>query len=102
MQKSVLAVLVLSSALVVGGAAQAAGVDDRLESGSIQAYDGGLGLLRVMGHDFVLSERARRQLEDYLALDPARRLENLTIRFEPRRRNGKLYIDSVVIPQDEA
>lgn len=71
-----------------------------VESGVIQAYDG--VRLRVDGKEFLLSVKARQQLESVLKAAPVNGLENLMIKFVPRKRSGKDYIESVEIPLNDA
>lgn len=73
---------------------------DDLESGMIQAYDG--KTVQISGKVFQLSDKARQQLDQVLEQYPANGLKYLTIEFEPRRKDGKPYIESVYVPMADA
>ena len=73
---------------------------DYMESGAIQAYDG--RSVRIFGRDFVLSNQARQQLEAVLERYPSTGLRGVTVRFVPKRKDGRDYIDSIQVPINDA
>jgi hypothetical protein len=73
---------------------------DNLESGVIEAYDG--RSVRVFGEEFLISTKARQQLEAVLKLYPSNGLKGITIRFVPKKKGGENYIDSVEVPINDA